>query len=236
MLLLYGQKGVISEASASTLYVFATNLDRYVATFQKGRAPPGRSPGLVCAAAFLGLFPVRSDLLTCCSNIQRPEAQEIFSNFDDHCVLDKRFGGACNGLLSISVPVMASGEPSSSSGQQHKVHRKPHKTAAEKNSNRHANGGNFNPRAFVSSSPGHALKAGLRNAELDQKRLHVPQISRTSDDEAPPVIVAIVGPQGVGKTTLMRSLIRRFTKHTLKEIRGPVTVVSGKWHQCLVPS
>lgn len=118
-----------------------------------------------------------------------------------------------------------------SSSQHHKQHRKCHKTNAEKAQNRHKNGGNFNTKAFVSSSPGHALRAGLRNAELDQKRLHVPQISRTNEDEAPPVIIAIVGPQGVGKTTLMRSLVRRFTKHTLKDIRGPVTVISGKFHR-----
>ncbi|CAO1614615.1 unnamed protein product [Jaminaea pallidilutea] len=127
---------------------------------------------------------------------------------------------------------MASAGPSTSAGtssdQHHKTHRKAHKTRAEKDRNRHANGGNFNQKAFVNSSPGAALKAGLRKAELDQKRLHVPQISRTSEDEAPPVIIAVAGPQGVGKTTLMRSLIRRFTKHSLKDIRGPVTVVSGK--------
>jgi hypothetical protein len=37
-----------------------------------------------------------------------------------------------------------------------------------------------------------------------------------------------VGPPGVGKTTLVKSLIRRYTKQTLNDIRGPVTVVSGK--------
>lgn len=42
------------------------------------------------------------------------------------------------------------------------------------------------------------------------------------------MIVAVVGPEGVGKSTLMRSLIRRYSKHTLSDMRGPVTVVSGK--------
>jgi hypothetical protein len=32
----------------------------------------------------------------------------------------------------------------------------------------------------------------------------------------------------VGKTTLVKSLVRRYTKHTLSEVKGPVTLVSGK--------
>ncbi|OJT13845.1 Ribosome biogenesis protein bms1 [Trametes pubescens] len=64
--------------------------------------------------------------------------------------------------------------------------------------------------------------------QRDQTRLHVPLVDRTPDDQPPPVIIAVVGPPGVGKTTLMKSLIRRYTKQTLNHIQGPVTVVSGK--------
>ena len=53
-------------------------------------------------------------------------------------------------------------------------------------------------------------------------------MDRTPEDQPPPSIIGIVGPPGVGKTTLIKSLIRRYTKQTLTEIRGPVTVVSGK--------
>lgn len=53
-------------------------------------------------------------------------------------------------------------------------------------------------------------------------------MNRTPDDEPPPVIVAVVGPPGVGKSTLLKSLVRRYTKQTLNEVKGPVTVVSGK--------
>ncbi|TKY88387.1 hypothetical protein EX895_002739 [Sporisorium graminicola] len=111
--------------------------------------------------------------------------------------------------------------------QANKAHRKA-KTGgkAEKGKAKHTNG--FNPKAFISANINVAQKQILRNAEKDQKRFHVPLADRTPEDEPPPIIVAVVGPEGVGKTTLMRSLIRRYTKHTLAEIKGPVTVVTGK--------
>ena len=81
--------------------------------------------------------------------------------------------------------------------------------AKAKGRERHAGG--FNPKAFIAAHPFAADKHIRRKAELDQQRLHVPLVDRTPAKEPPPVIVAIVGPQGVGKTTLMRSLIRRYT-------------------------
>ncbi|KAF9580192.1 Glycoside hydrolase 2 (Mannanase, beta-galactosidase) [Lunasporangiospora selenospora] len=72
-----------------------------------------------------------------------------------------------------------------------------------------------------------AEKAARRNLDRDQSRLHVPLVDRTPM-EAPPVVVAVVGPPGTGKTTLIKSLVKRFTKHSLTEIKGPITVISGK--------
>lgn len=40
--------------------------------------------------------------------------------------------------------------------------------------------------------------------------------------------MAVVGPPGVGKSTLLKSLVRRYTKHTLNDVKGPVTVAAGK--------
>ncbi|KDN52081.1 DUF663-domain-containing protein [Tilletiaria anomala UBC 951] len=142
------------------------------------------------------------------------------------------------------------------------VHRSHHaskvKERAQKKANAKAKGKGNDPRAFISANPRTAHKQILRNAEKDQKRLHVPLVSRgpslnpfpqqakasktqgasDADTESgavvepppppPPVIVAVVGPQGVGKSTLVRSLVRRYTKHTVANIQGPVTVVSGK--------
>ncbi|KAF8336781.1 hypothetical protein F5887DRAFT_1245706 [Amanita rubescens] len=85
-----------------------------------------------------------------------------------------------------------------------------------------------NVKAFAPKSGRRAEQQGRRKAELDQTRLHVPLVDRTPQDEPPPVIVAIVGPPGVGKTTLLKSLVRRYTKQTLTDAKGPITVVSGK--------
>ena len=63
-------------------------------------------------------------------------------------------------------------------------------------------------------------------------------VDRTPE-EPPPVVIAVVGPPGVhhrdffllmdqvGKTTLIKSLVRRYSKHTLTQVAGPITVVSG---------
>ena len=61
-----------------------------------------------------------------------------------------------------------------------------------------------------------------------ERKLHVPLTDRSylADDPAP-VVVAVVGPPSVGKTTLIRSLVKHYTKHSLSDIKGPVTVVSS---------
>ncbi|KAJ3292856.1 Glycoside hydrolase 2 (Mannanase, beta-galactosidase) [Borealophlyctis nickersoniae] len=99
--------------------------------------------------------------------------------------------------------------------------------AEKKNKNKTKNAEKNNPKAFASFSGKRADRTIRRNLEKEQTKLHVPLVDRTPL-EAPPVVVAVVGPPGTGKTTLIRSLIKRYTKHNLSEIKGPVTVVSGK--------
>ncbi|KAL3469404.1 hypothetical protein BJX99DRAFT_73800 [Aspergillus californicus] len=84
-----------------------------------------------------------------------------------------------------------------------------------------------NPKAFAFSNPGKGNKAGARSHDIKEKRLHVPLVDRLPE-EAPPLVVAVVGPPGVGKTTLVKSLIRRYTKQTLSTPNGPLTIVTSK--------
>jgi ribosome biogenesis protein BMS1 len=63
--------------------------------------------------------------------------------------------------------------------------------------------------------------------QLKEKRLHVPLVDRLPE-EAPPIVVTVVGPPGVGKTTLIKSLIKRYSKQTLSSPTGPLTVVTSK--------
>ena len=65
------------------------------------------------------------------------------------------------------------------------------------------------------------------SSQIKEKRLHVPLVDRLPE-EAPPIIVALVGPPGVGKTTLIKSLIKGYTKNNLSSPNGPLTVVTSK--------
>ncbi|RYO48420.1 Ribosome biogenesis protein [Alternaria arborescens] len=100
---------------------------------------------------------------------------------------------------------------------------RPHRPKKEKKPHT----GDKNPKAFAFSAPGKLKRQAARSTEVKEKRLHVPLVDRLPE-EAPPIIVGVVGPPGVGKTTLIKSLIRRYTKQTLSTPTGPLTVVTSK--------
>ncbi|KAI9825066.1 MAG: Glycoside hydrolase 2 (Mannanase, beta-galactosidase) [Thelocarpon impressellum] len=100
---------------------------------------------------------------------------------------------------------------------------RPHRKSKEKK--KHSGGPN--PKAFGYANPGRLQKQAARSHDVKEKRLHVPLVDRLPE-EAPPIIVAVVGPPGVGKTTLIKSLIKRYTKHALSFPSGPLTVVTSK--------
>lgn len=84
-----------------------------------------------------------------------------------------------------------------------------------------------NPKAFAINAPKSADRRARRKQDLQEKKFHVPVPDRTPL-EPPPVIVAVVGPPKVGKTTLIKSLVKYYTRHGLNSATGPITIVSGK--------
>ena len=109
-----------------------------------------------------------------------------------------------------------------------KSHRKRHSgPKAEKKDSKTKKGGHGeNPKAFSYKSAVRAARATRRNLDKESKRQHVPAVDRTPL-EPPPVCVAVVGPPKVGKTTLIHDLVKNYTRQSLSEVKGPITVVSG---------
>ncbi|KAI3871305.1 hypothetical protein MKX03_006232, partial [Papaver bracteatum] len=58
-------------------------------------------------------------------------------------------------------------------------------------------------------------------ATTDQKEVH------DLEEEPVPYVVLVQGPPKVGKSLLIKSLVKFFTMHHLDNVRGPITVVSG---------
>lgn len=71
------------------------------------------------------------------------------------------------------------------------------------------------------------MKEARRTAEVSQKRLHVPAVDRSSLGK-PPVLVAVVGPPKVGKTTLIKSIVKSYTSQNVTNVQGPITLLAGK--------
>ncbi|KAK1759308.1 ribosome biogenesis protein bms1 [Echria macrotheca] len=104
---------------------------------------------------------------------------------------------------------------------------KPHRASKKSKEKKKQHTGERNPKAFAFSNPGKLAKQAARSHDIREKRLHVPLVDRLPD-EPPPRLVTIVGPPGVGKTTLLKSLIRRYAKETISDPVGPITVVTSK--------
>ena len=59
----------------------------------------------------------------------------------------------------------------------------------------------------------------FRAQDVKSKKHHIPVISR-SPVVPPPVVVAIVGPPKVGKSTLMQGIIKHYTKQRIANINA----------------
>ncbi|KAM7279637.1 hypothetical protein ACFE04_006771 [Oxalis oulophora] len=114
--------------------------------------------------------------------------------------------------------------------QSHKVHRSRRSGAGAKEKKKNPKDkqpDHQNPKAFSFRSSVRAKLAQSHAAEKEQRKLHVPSIDRTYS-EPPPYVVLVQGPPKVGKSLIIKSLVKHFTKQNLPEVRGPVTIVSGK--------
>lgn len=84
-----------------------------------------------------------------------------------------------------------------------------------------------NPKAFAFNSAIGAERRFRRKQDIATKKQHIPLVDRTPI-EPPPILIAVVGPPKVGKTTLINNLVKLFSKSPLTDIKGPVTIVTGK--------
>uniref|UniRef100_A0A2K5Q787 Uncharacterized protein n=1 Tax=Cebus imitator TaxID=2715852 RepID=A0A2K5Q787_CEBIM len=105
-----------------------------------------------------------------------------------------------------------------------KKHRKKNSgPKAEKKKQQH-----LNPKAFAVQSTVRWLNpfTGMTQ-DLKTKKHPIPVVDGTPV-EPPPIVVVVMGPPKVGRSTLIQCLIWNFTRQKLTEIRGPVTIMSGK--------
>jgi len=86
-----------------------------------------------------------------------------------------------------------------------------------------------NNRAFSVAKIIKTQKNLQRNSDRSQKKEFVPLKDRRLelDDGPPPSLIVVMGPPGVGKSTLIRSLVKMYTNHNLTSVTGPITVVTG---------
>ena len=87
-----------------------------------------------------------------------------------------------------------------------------------------------NPKAFLSAAgPTSMRNQAYRSLEKQERQYHVQLVDRSVEAAVPPpFVIAVVGPTGVGKSTLIRSLIKHWTKQNVGDVLGPMTVVTGK--------
>ncbi|KAJ9185011.1 hypothetical protein P3X46_004691 [Hevea brasiliensis] len=121
---------------------------------------------------------------------------------------------------------------SGSQDQSHKAHRSrqagPKKKAkSDKKKKLSTEEKKQNPKAFAFTSTVKAKRLQSRAVEKEQRRLHLPTIDRAYG-EPPPFVVVVHGPPQVGKSLLIKCLVKHYTKQNLPEVRGPITIVSGK--------
>lgn len=106
--------------------------------------------------------------------------------------------------------------------------KKKEKKLKKKNENGIVN--KNNPRANSVANIGRTKRNIQRNLDRTQKKEYVPLSDRRTEviHETPPALIVVMGPKGVGKSTLIRSLVKIYTNHNLTTVTGPITIIIGK--------
>ncbi|CRL06518.1 CLUMA_CG019550, isoform A [Clunio marinus] len=84
-----------------------------------------------------------------------------------------------------------------------------------------------NPKGFAITSARSAELRFRRKQDLQTKKHHIPLVDATPE-EPPPIVIAVVGPPKVGKSTLINNLIKNFTRTNVTNINGPISIVVSK--------
>eukprot|EP00919_Chromeraceae_sp_WS-2016_P024763 GHVR01058529.1.p1 GENE.GHVR01058529.1~~GHVR01058529.1.p1 ORF type:complete len:274 (-),score=75.05 GHVR01058529.1:297-1118(-) len=91
-----------------------------------------------------------------------------------------------------------------------------------------SDGFKHNPKAFTFSGGVNSVHRSVqRTLDKQSKREKQEKIDKTPDIP-PPVIIVVQGPPGVGKSTLVQSLVKHYTKQTVTSVRGTITLTSGR--------
>lgn len=115
-------------------------------------------------------------------------------------------------------------EPEQTKAKSHRSKQAGTKALKKKKTKDDKNG---NQKAFTFKSAVRAARTTRRKLDKQSKKHHVPVVDRRPR-EPPPAVVMVAGPPRVGKSTLISSLIRNYTRQSVVDARGPVTIVSGE--------
>uniref|UniRef100_A0AC35TKD9 Bms1-type G domain-containing protein n=1 Tax=Rhabditophanes sp. KR3021 TaxID=114890 RepID=A0AC35TKD9_9BILA len=110
--------------------------------------------------------------------------------------------------------------------KKHQKHTKGGKATKLAKSAEKTNKGN-NAKAFTFQGVRKAKAAIKRSANISEKKKHIAVID-TTPIEPPPIIVAIAGPSKVGKTTLLKGLVKHYLHTNVTSLKGPISLVTGK--------
>ncbi|KAK2098064.1 hypothetical protein P7K49_023515 [Saguinus oedipus] len=160
------------------------------------------------------------------------------------CTALERAAGAeppgCAGPVGtdVRVPKRGPGEVRGAGvGKDQKKHRKKNSgPKAEKKNKQHLqdlqlededDNRKKNPKAFAVHSTVQVALSFHRTQDLKTKKHPIPVVDGTPL-EPPPIVVVVMGPPKVGRSTLIQRLSWNFTQQKLTEIRGSVMIVSGK--------